>query len=254
MSTGLGCASFHFCTSSLLIEITGKSAHHLKEFVRILKEIDESSIFFHVHNAFREYSFAPGQYSNDFARWVAEDLKESTLAEKLSSVYALDFTDLNAIRDRFVEIMEDHLSTAVEIRKASPGREFHFLRSIAIVSKTPYQAKDLEEFSTMLKRVGMRSLYFHFFDARLRLGHKTNDFSIWIRNCLQNEKVADEIDALDPYLMTMDQLRDRIVDICQGRINNKLFSMIIRIPCEIAHDIFTFGKRIYRLLFRWINE
>lgn len=248
------CDPFRFCTSSLLIEITGKKAHHLKEFILILKEIDESSIFFHVHNAFREYSFAPGQYSNDFARWVAEDLEESTLAERLSSVYARDFTDLNAIRDRFVEIIEDHLNNALEIRKAPPGREFHFLRSIAIVMKTPYQARTLDELATALKSVGMRSLYFHFFDARLRLGHKTNDFSIWIRTCLQNDKVADEIDALDPYFMTMDQLRDRIVNICLGRTDNKILSLVIRVPKEVAHDILTFGKRIYRFLFRWINE
>ncbi|MEE8638418.1 MAG: DUF5752 family protein, partial [Candidatus Margulisiibacteriota bacterium] len=58
---------FRFYTSSILVEITGKKAHHLKEFVNILKEIDESSIFFHVHHALRDYSFAAGQYSNDFA-------------------------------------------------------------------------------------------------------------------------------------------------------------------------------------------
>jgi len=246
--------AFRFYTSSLLVEITGKNAHHLKEFVRILKEIDESSIFYHVHNAFREYSFAPGKYSNDFARWVAEDVEESALAEKLSSIYVRDFTNIEDIRKRLIEIVENHLNSATEIRKAPEGREFHFLRSIAIVSPTEYEAMTLSEFVVALKRVGMRSLYFHFFEAHLRLGRKTNDFSNWLRFSLDNPQMADEIEALDPYFMTMDQLRDRIIDICQGSTESKLVKVVVKIPQEITHDIATFGKRIFRWLFRWLYD
>jgi Family of unknown function (DUF5752) len=246
--------SFIFYTSSLLIEITGKKAHHLKEFIRIIKNIEESSIFFHVHNAYREYSFAPGQYSNDFARWVAEDLEEKTLAERLSSISVRDFTDLDAIRNKIIEIIEDHLNNAVEIRKASPGREFYFLTSTALVMPTPYEVRSLDEFASALKKVGMRSLYFHFFDARLRLGHKTNDFSNWIRNSLNNAAVADKVDALDPYFMTMDQLRDKIIDICLGRTGeNKMIKRTFNSIFGLIHDIGTFGKRIFRWVFRWIN-
>lgn len=208
---------FCFYTSSLLVEITGKKAHHLKEFVKILKEIDETSIFYHVHHALREYSFAPGQYSNDFARWVAEDLEEGALAERLASINVRDFTDLNSLRNKLVEIVEDHLSSSVEIRKAPPGREFYFLRSTEIISPTAYEVTTLKEFTNALDRVGMRSLYFHFFDARLRLGRKTNDFSNWIRNALGEDEIAGKINGLDPYFMTMDQLKYRIIAICLGK-------------------------------------
>jgi hypothetical protein len=208
---------FRFCTSSLFIEITGKKAFHLKEFVQILKQIDESSIFYHVHHAFREYNFAPGQYSNDFARWVADDLEEGTLAERLASINVRDFTDLASLRAKLIEVIEEYLNQAVEIRKAPPGREFFFLRSIGIVIPTRYEARNLEEFVRALKKVGMRSLYYHFFDARLRLGRKTNDFSNWIRVHLGNNEIADKIDGLDPYFMTMDQLKEKIIDICLGK-------------------------------------
>jgi hypothetical protein len=245
---------FRFCTSSLLVEITGKKAYHLKDFVRILKEIDDSSIFYHVHNAFREYSFAPGKYSNDFARWVAEDVEESTLAERLSSIYIRDYTNIADIRQKLAEIVEEHLQTATEIRRAPPGREFHFLRSVAIVSPTEYVVYSLPEFVTALKRVGMRSLYFHFFEAHLRLGRPTNDFSNWIRHSMDNPEVADAIEALDPYFMTMDKLRDKIVEICQGTVESKLAKILIRIPQQIVHDIGTFAQRIARRILRWINE
>jgi hypothetical protein len=209
--------TFRFYTSSILVEITGKKAHHLKEFVKILKEIDETSIFYHVHHALREYSFAPGQYSNDFARWVAEDLEEGALAERLASINVRDFTDLNSLRNKLVEIVEDHLSSTIEIRKAPPGREFYFLRSTEIISPTPYEVTTLEEFTRALDRVGMRSIYFHFFDARLRLGRKTNDFSNWIHYTLGEEEKARKIDSLDPYFITMDQLKYRIIAICLGK-------------------------------------
>jgi len=208
---------FCFITSSILVEITGKKAHHLKELVGILKKIDDSSIFFHVHHTFREYSFAAGQYSNDFARWVAEDLEESTLAERLSAINIHDFADIAGLRAQIIKIIEEHLMNAVEIRKAPLGREFYFLRSTSLISPTPFKVWTLNDFAGALKKVGMRSLYYHFFDARLRLGHKTNDFSHWIANALGEPKIAEKIERLDPYFMTMDQLRDKIFQICLGQ-------------------------------------
>ncbi|MBU0671486.1 MAG: hypothetical protein KJ732_00490 [Candidatus Margulisbacteria bacterium] len=205
---------FCFITSSMLVEITGKKAHHLKEFIQMLKQIDESSIFYHVHRVFREYSFAPGQYSNDFARWVAEDLEEGTLAEQLASINLRDYTDINSLRAKLVDLVENYLMNAVEIRRAPAGREFYFLRSLEVIIPTSHTVWTLKEFCDALNRVGMRSLYYHFFDARLRLGHKTNDFSNWIRTSLDNEELAQKIDEIDPYFMTMDQLKEKIISLC----------------------------------------
>lgn len=227
--------SFHFLTTSSLVEITGRKAHHLKDFINILKTIDASSIFYHVHHVFREYTFAPGQYSNDFARWVGEDLEEARLAERLASIDVQDFTDLEALRAKLVEIVEDHLMNAVEIRRAPPGREFYFLRSTSIVAKTKYEVRNLAEFAAALNRVGMRSLYFHYFDARLRLGRKTNDFSQWIDKSLGRPDLAKQINSLDPYFMTMDQLKQKIISICQdGTLNKKSrLSRFIRVARKL---------------------
>lgn len=210
---------FEFYTSSQLIEITGKKAAHLKEFIEILKEIDESSIFYHVHHAFREHQFAPGLYTNDFAHWVEEELGESALAEKLADINIKDYTDLKVLRDKIVEIIERHLNKAVEIRKAALGREFYFCRNIGVIQKTRYAAWDLPEFCEMLKKVGLRSLFFHFFEARLRLNRKINDFSNWIKFNFGEEEMARKIEALDPYLFTMDELRNRIISIvCREKV------------------------------------
>jgi len=206
---------FRFHSTSLLVEIIGEKAHHLKEFVEILKKIDEASIFFHVHHAFREHSFIPSEYSNDFAHWIGEDLEESRLAERLAAVNIRDFKDLSSLRARLVEIIEEHLSQVTEIRMAPQGREFYFLRSTSIISPTEYEVWTLKEFAKALNKVGMRSLYFHFFDARLRLGHRNNDFSLWIENNLDNKDLAQRIESIDPYFVRMDQLREKIIALCK---------------------------------------
>jgi hypothetical protein len=217
MSEEIKVKPFRFFTTSSLVEITGKKAHHLKEFVKILKEIDLSCIFFHMHHSFREYTFAPGEFSNDFAHWVADDLEEARLAEKLASIDVQEYTDLGSLRAKLVEIVEDHLMNAIEIRKTAPGREFYFLRGTAIVSPTAYEVFSLEEFADTLNLVGMRSLYFHFFDARLRLGRKTNDFSNWIEFSLGEPVIAKKINDLDPYFITLDELKQKIINICKGK-------------------------------------
>jgi MoaA/NifB/PqqE/SkfB family radical SAM enzyme len=207
---------FRFKTTSLLVEITGKKAHHLKEFVIVLKEIDVSSVFYHTHHSFREFSFAPQEFTNDFARWVSDDLEEKILAERLASINIGEYTELEFLRARLVNIIVDHLIMSHEIRIAPPGREFYFLRSIGIVANTPFEAGTLKELAERLKKVDLHSIYFHFFSARFRLHHKTNDFSKWIRENLDDNETAEKIEKLDPYFMTMEQLRHKIISICLG--------------------------------------
>lgn len=204
---------FEFYTSSQLVEITSKKAAHLKEFVEILKGIEESSIFYHVHHAFREHQFAPGLYTNDFAHWVGEELGEGVLAEKLANINIKDYIDLKSLRVKLVEIVENYLNKATEIRRAPPGHEFCFCKNIGVVQKTRNLVWDLEEFCKTLKKVGLRSLFFHFFEARLRLNRKINDFSNWIKHNFNDDELARQIEALDPYLYTMDELRDRIISL-----------------------------------------
>ena len=71
-------------------------------------------------------------------------------------------------------------------------------------------AQDIHDFFAKLPRVSNASLYFHFFEARLRLEKQTNDFSEWLGYCGATE-LAKAIDKLNPYLMTMEELREEII-------------------------------------------
>ncbi len=70
--------------------------------------------------------------------------------------------------------------------------------------------KNLEEFVDSIQRVSVQSLYFHVFEARMRLEEDENDFTLWFRSIGQ-EQLAKDLSRLDPYTMTLENLRDRIV-------------------------------------------
>ncbi|NQU18109.1 MAG: hypothetical protein HQ564_08610 [Candidatus Saganbacteria bacterium] len=209
---------FRFSTSSVLVILTGQRARHLKEFIEKLKTMPDGVIFYHVHNAFREYHFAPGKYTNDFAYWIGEVLGESTLAEKIANIEIDDYSSLISLKETIIKLVEGFLTCAVEIRRAPPGKEFYFCRNMSFIMPTKYEVRNLDEFCDALKRVGMRSLYFHFFEARLRLGHKSNDFSEWMRRELKEEDLALKIEKLNPYLYTLDGLRNRIIELIEEKI------------------------------------
>ena len=69
---------------------------------------------------------------------------------------------------------DDHPDRA--FRQANPGYEFYFLKSVSFVMPTDITASNLREFAEGLEKVTADSIYFHMFEARLRL---RNFFSIF---------------------------------------------------------------------------
>ena len=66
-----------------------------------------------------------------------------------------------------------------------------------------------------MKKLSSASLYFHFFEARLRLGRRTSDFSRWLTDRGRAD-LASAIDALNPYVRSLDELRRDIVQLGTG--------------------------------------
>jgi hypothetical protein len=64
----------------------------------------------------------------------------------------------------------------------------------------------------------MDSLYFHIFEAKLRLQRGANDFSLWLEDCLGEKELAEQITRLDPYNYTMENLREIIIQLCEKKL------------------------------------
>lgn len=202
---------FRFFTRLHLKELTNLRARNLREFVGILKKAPDSVVYYHTHHFIEEHHFLTPEPPNDFAVWVTDALGNEVLGEKLASLDTFEFTNLGALRDRLVGIIEEFLTRDPGSREAPPGREFHFVRSVSIILPLPYLTHDLREFVEVLRNVSHGSLYFHVFESRLRLGRGLNDFSAWIEDDLDEPELADSIAHLDPYNYTLEGLRSSLI-------------------------------------------
>ena len=121
----------------------------------------------------------------------------------------MEYASLEALRETIGKGIEGYLRRypLARFKFASEGEEFFFVNSIHVIIATQYSAYTLEEFMTMLQQISINSLYFHIFDARLRLGRPTNDFSLWLEQQLGEVELAKEIESLDPYAHNLESLR-----------------------------------------------
>ncbi len=209
---------FRFYTRAHLKELTGLKASNLSELAGLIREVPESVIYYHTHHFLEEYHFLTPEPANDFALWVSDELGCDVLGEKLASVDIFDFPTINALRARIEGVITDYLSQNPDGRRARPGREFHFIKSISFVLPTPYVAHDLREFVEVLKQISQEALFYHMFESRLRLKKGVNDFSIWIEECLGDKDLADRLANLDPYNYTLENLRTTVVQLIEKRI------------------------------------
>ena len=208
---------FIFDTEHRLVVLTGAKARSLPELRRMLEHAPKSSIFFHTHQEYLVRDFRKRVYYNDFALWVSEALREEALAENLAAIDLLAFTTIRELQLAILESIDGYTRTTVT-QRCRPEDAFHFCRSRSFVLPTGLVAHDVPEFFAKLPEISHASLYFHFFEARLRLGRRTSDFSRWLRG-RERTDLADAIDALNPYVRTLGDLKRDIILIGQGAGN-----------------------------------
>jgi hypothetical protein len=205
--------SFIFDTQLHLVVVTGIKACTLQELRTELARISESSVFLHTHQEYLAHDFQQTTRYNDFARWVSEALREEPLAEKLAAIDLLAFTSIAELRDALLRTIDTYLATLDRPGyQCRPEEAFHFCRSRSFVLPTGLIADDVGDFFEKVASISHASLYFHFFEARLRLGRQTNDFSRWLTDRGRPD-LASAIDGLNPYVRTLDELRRDIVQL-----------------------------------------
>ncbi len=209
---------FRFFSHSHLKVATGLKARNLPELVNILKQAPDAVIYYHSHHFLEEHHYLTPEPSNDFALWVGDALGDEVLAEKLASVDTYSFSNLGALRDRLVGIIEEHITGRQDLRNAMEGMEFYFVKSVGVIFPTPYLAHDLREFAEALRKVSIGSLSFHLFESRLRLGRGLNDFSAWLSDSLDEPELADEVARVDPYTYSLEGLRSWLLQLLEKRI------------------------------------
>ncbi len=202
---------FEFYTRLNLPVLLGVKARTVPELLDRLRSAPEASIYYHTHRFLQQHHYLSPEPPNDFAFWVTGSLGLDALGEQLASVDTVKFRTLTSLQRRFVEILEAHGRENRSPAPASPeGEEFYFLSCRTFILPTRLKARDLAEFLSVLKTVSINSIYFHMFEARLRLERGENDFSNWFEG-LGRKELAVDVARLDPYTMTLESLRKTLI-------------------------------------------
>lgn len=211
---------FRFYTRLHLSELTGLRAATLKELLELIKEVPGSCIYHHTHRFLQQHQYLSPEPPNDFAYWVSEVLGEDKLGERLASINTIQFSTIHSLREEIIKVIDAYLASnpSASTRFTSEGEEFHFIKSVSFIMPTPYIASDLKEFAEILRKITIDSIYFHIFEARLRLEKETNDFSLWIETSIGDKELASRIANLDPYTHTLEDLRKILIGMIEKRI------------------------------------
>ncbi|KPK97606.1 MAG: hypothetical protein AMJ95_08260 [Omnitrophica WOR_2 bacterium SM23_72] len=210
---------FRFYTRLHLSELTGLRASTLSQLLELIKKVPGSCIYHHTHRFLQQHQYLSPEPPNDFSYWVTDVLGEDELGEKLVSIDTMQYKTIRSLREKTASTIEAYLkkNPAAKLRFARPGEEFHFIKSVSFVLPTHYEVYDLKSFAEVLKKITIDSIYFHIFEARLRLEKGTNDFSNWIEASFGDKQLADTIKNLDPYTRTLEDLRNTIIKIIEKK-------------------------------------
>jgi uncharacterized protein DUF5752 len=189
-----------------------------RELLDRLEEVPAGSVFYHTHGYFLRHRPITTAYGNDFAAWVASQVRDQVLAERLAVINPFEFADLEVLREELASTIHDHLLRLSTVPRVELGEPFYFQQSHIVEVPLGEGASTLAEFRTGLVDVDASAIYFHMVEARARLGRRSGDFAEWIRSSLEMPELADRIEHIDTYMTTLERVRARVLSIVDAAL------------------------------------
>ena len=212
---------FWFRECFLMTMPLGRKAVNLRELAQTLREVDEGVLYYHLLQSRLAVTQPVVEYPNEFALWAATALQDSKLAEKLSSFDPFDYDDMEQVREAMLEILDEYLWNLPSVPWARPGFEFHFCEASMVVIQDETPANTLHDFCQALVKVGLDSVYYHFFEARRRLGMQhIDDFSYWMEYNFGLPELVAAIRDIDVYFYTLKEVRDTLLTLIHKHLGD----------------------------------
>ena len=204
---------FRFFGCIELREILGLRARDERELMELLERVPLGSVYYHTHSVFLRHHQLTAGYPNDFANWVAFQVRDQVLGERLAVLDPLAFGSLEELREELVSVIDHHIATLHPVPRVVFGDPFFFVQSHVIDVPTRLEARTLGEFRQCLAQVDASSIYFHALESRVRRGHPHGDFAEWTERALGLRSLAEEIARLNPYLGGLEEIRARMLEL-----------------------------------------
>lgn len=203
---------FEFKDCALISIATGRRAGTLVELRDALHGAPRDAVYFHFWGGLLEARFEKREYNNDFATWVRHALHDPVLAERLAMVDPVEYPDVNDLRLRLIDLIDDRLDEGDGPARVWAERPFELIRSQIIVFATHRTAETPAELAALLAQQSPSCIFYHFIDARRRVPDGRDDFRVWLGDFNEgHERLCARLAALDPYVTTLTELRARLV-------------------------------------------
>lgn len=207
-------SKFEFKKSIHLVKILNLKARNINELLEGLEKIPLNSVYYHTHRFLKLHQTVSPEPPNDFAYWIEKALNMKKLSEIVASVNIVEFNKLIELKNKYIEVIKKNTKPYERNKKCEKNEEFIFMGCKTFIIPTGDEASNLLEFYEKIKSVESNSIYFHVFESRLRTDSPINDFQVWL---IENsyKAAADEIGKIDPYNMTVENLRRKILNIIE---------------------------------------
>jgi len=206
---------FQFMAASYLIRIAAQAAQSLRELAQCLRTCSEASIFYHTFQSLETHHYT--SFSSDFAQWALAACNEAALAERLAVVDLREVVSLAELRASLVDTVEAHLRDHPASADRKAYESFYFCEASEITVPFGPPVWTLQEMADGIRLLGHQSLHYHFISSRLRPPFRMNDFSDWIEHRLGLPRLAAQLNRIDFYNDTLDDLRRDLLALLESR-------------------------------------
>lgn len=196
---------------ALIAIATSRRATTLKEFRDQITGLSQDSLYYHFWGNLLLPRFAEREYNNDFASWARHSLHDAKLAEQLAVIDPIAVNDLEELRHRLLEYIDDRLEESEYLQWAHASQPFEFICSQIVVFDTHIRVDKPDNMASYIPGMSISSLFYHFIDARRRTDDKIDDFRHWLSGfgetyCLLIKRLS----TIDPYFCTLAELRQQV--------------------------------------------
>lgn len=215
---------FEFKQCISILKSTGKKAKNVKDLCNLIGSVSDESVFHHTYQYFLKEHVL--EYTNDFAHWVGESLEERSLSEQLSNIDPYGLETIKDVRREFQGVITGYLDRSPEPREARRGDQFFFNETVTLVFPVGIWARNLAEFLMAMKVIESGSIYYHFYEARVRVQERVDDFSKWFTEALSKEELAATMRSIDPFMHNVEEIRAHIVEAVEEEVRRDMERMV----------------------------
>jgi len=209
---------FQFSSSASLEQLTGQKAFNLVELLDMVKTCSDSSIFYHTFSAFLKMREAQIPFNSDFAIWVAQQLNEAGLAERLRAIDLTEQITIQSLRSNLIRIIESYKEERPKAFTKTADEPFYLYDVMRMVYLTDKFAYDLGSLRDILEGISIYSIYYHFIEARI-YARQSDDLSFWIEGELKLPEPAKRIRRIDITVYTIEGLRSKLVEVLNEHLS-----------------------------------